>query len=56
VGSLSQFKEDGGALLRGHLSAGKGVGGVGLVKTGENADDFLHNSIVRWFLDSGYSS
>jgi hypothetical protein len=48
VGSLSQFKEDGGALLRGHLSAGKGVGGVSLLKAGENAHYSLHSHIVRW--------
>jgi len=47
VGSLSQFKEDGDTMLRGHLSAGKGVGGVGLLKAGENADYSLHNLIVR---------
>ena len=56
MGSLSQFKEDGGALLRGHLSTGKGVGGVGLLKAGENADYSLHDLIVRWFFDSGYNS
>ena len=53
MGSLSQFKEDVGALLRGHLSAGEGVRGVGLLKTGENTDYFLHNPILRWFFDCG---
>ena len=51
MGSLSQFKEDGDALLRGHLSAGKGVGGVGLLMAGENADYSLHEVIVRWFFN-----
>src|SRR6516164_1986742 len=37
VGSLSQFEEDGDALLRGHLSAGECVCGIGLLKAGENA-------------------
>jgi len=46
VGSLSQFEEYVGPLLRGLLSAGKGVGGVGFFKTVEDADYFLHNPIL----------
>lgn len=42
MGSLSQFEEYSGPLLRGHLSAGKGIGGIGLLKGIENADYFLH--------------
>jgi hypothetical protein len=45
VGSLSQFEEYAGPLLRGHLSAGKGIGGVGFLEGVENAD-FLHNPIL----------
>jgi hypothetical protein len=47
VGSLSQFEEYGGPLLRAHLSAGKGIGGIGCLKGVENADYFLHNLILR---------
>ena len=47
MGSLSQFEECGDALLRGHSSAGEGVGGIGLVKAVEDADYFLHNLILR---------
>jgi hypothetical protein len=47
VGSLSQFEEYADPLLRGHLSAGKGIGGIGLLKAGENADYFLHDLILR---------
>jgi hypothetical protein len=43
MGSLSQFEEYADPLLRGHLSAGKGIGGIGLLKAGENADYFLHH-------------
>ena len=46
VGSLSQFKEYAGPLLRGHLSAGEGIGGIGLFEAGENADYFLHGLIL----------
>ena len=53
VGSLSQFKKYAGPLLRVHLSAGKGIGGIGLFKTGENTDYFLHQPILRWFFGSG---
>ena len=53
VGSLSQFKEYADPLLRGHLSAGKRIGGIGLFKAGENADYFLHDLILRWFFDYG---
>ena len=42
MGSLSQFEEDGDALLRGHLGAGKCVRGVGLLKAVENPDYFFH--------------
>jgi hypothetical protein len=51
VGSLSQFEEDGDALLRGHLSAGECVCGIGLLKAGENADYFFHDPILRWLQD-----
>jgi hypothetical protein len=46
VGSLSQFEEDVGPLLRGHLCAGKGIGGIGFFKGVKNADYFLHNLIL----------
>jgi hypothetical protein len=42
VGSLSQFEEYAGPLLRGHLSAGGSVGGIGFLKAVEDADYFLH--------------
>jgi hypothetical protein len=51
VGSLSQFEEDADALLRGHLSARKGIGGIGFRKGVEHADNFLHSSILRWLFD-----
>ena len=51
VGSLSQFEEYAGPLLRGHLSAGKRVRGIGFLKGIENADYFLHNPILRWLFD-----
>jgi hypothetical protein len=47
VGSLSQFEEYAGPLLRSHLSAGEGIGGIGLLKSVENADYFLHTLILR---------
>jgi len=53
VGSLLQFEEYAGPLLRGHLSAGKDIGGIGFLKGVENADYFLHNLILRWLIDSG---
>jgi len=46
VGSLSQFEEDVHPLLRGHLSAGKGIGGIGFFKGVKNADYSLHNLIL----------
>jgi hypothetical protein len=46
VGSLSQFEENVGPLLRGHLSAGKGIGGIGFFKGVKNADYFFHNLIL----------
>ena len=49
MGSLSQFKEYRGPLLWGHLSPGKGIGGIGLLKGVENADYFLHDLILRPF-------
>ena len=49
MGSLSQCKEHGDPLQRGHFSAGKCIGDVGLVKAVENADYFLHDLILRWF-------
>ena len=48
MGSLSQFEENVGPLLRGHLSAGKGIGGIGFFKGIKNADYFLHNLILLW--------
>ena len=53
MGSLSQFEEDVGPLLRGHLSAGKGIGGIGFFTGVENADYFLHNLILLWLFNSG---
>jgi len=53
VGSLSQFEEYAGPLLRSQLSAGKGVGGIGFLKTVEDADYFLHNFILLWLLRRG---
>jgi hypothetical protein len=53
VGSLSYFEEYTGPLLRGHLSAGKSVGGIGFLKAVEYADYFLHNPILRWLPDCG---
>ena len=53
MGSLSQFEEYAGPLLRGHLSAGKGIGGIGFLKGVENADYFLHGLILRWLFDCG---
>jgi hypothetical protein len=50
VGSLSQFEEYAGPLLRGQLSAGKGVGVIGFLKTVEDADYFLHILILLWFV------
>src|ERR1035438_5996410 len=47
AGSFPQFEEDTGALLRGHLSAGEGVGGIGFVEAGENTGYFLHVLILR---------
>jgi hypothetical protein len=49
VGSLSQFKEYAGPLLRGQLSAGEGISGIRFFKGIENADYLLHNSILRRF-------
>ena len=46
MGSLSQFEEYAGPLLRGHLSAGKGIGGIGFLKAVEDADYLLHNPIL----------
>jgi hypothetical protein len=51
VGSLSQFEEYAGPLLRGQLSAGKGVGGIGFFKAVEDADYFLHNLILLRLFD-----
>lgn len=54
VGSLSQFEEDVGPLLRGHLRAGKGVGGIDLFEGVKNADYFrvvvsnsARNAVIR---------
>ena len=49
MGSLSQFEENVDALLRGHLSAGKGVRGIGCFEGVKNADYFLHSFILPWF-------
>jgi hypothetical protein len=46
VGSLSQLEEYVGTLLRGHLRAGKGIGGVGFLKGVKDADHFLHKPIL----------
>lgn len=46
MSSLPQFEEYVDPLLRGHLSAGNGIGSVGLVKGVENTDEFLHNPIL----------
>jgi hypothetical protein len=51
VGSLPQFEEYGGTLLRGHLSAGNDIGGIGFLKGVENADYFFHNLILRRLFD-----
>ena len=51
VGSLSQFEEYASPLLRGHLSAGKGIGGIGFLKGVENSDHFLHNLILLWLFN-----
>jgi len=53
VGSLSQFEEYAGPLLRGQLGAGKGVSGIGFLKTVEDADYFLHNVILLWLFGCG---
>jgi hypothetical protein len=53
VSSLSQFEEYTGSLLRGHLSAGKGVRGIGVLKAVKNADYFLHIPILRWLFHRG---
>jgi hypothetical protein len=47
MGSLSQFEEYPGPLLRGHSLAGNSVGGIGLLETVENADHFFHSLILR---------
>jgi hypothetical protein len=52
VGSLSQFEEYAGPLLRGHFSAGKSIGRIGFLKAVENADYFLHDFILRLLFDS----
>jgi hypothetical protein len=51
VGSLSQFEEYAGPLLRGHLSAGKGIGGIGFLEGVENANHFIHHLILRFLFD-----
>jgi hypothetical protein len=56
VSSLSESKEDGGPLLRGHFGTGKRIGRIRFLKTAENTDDFLHSLILRWFFDSDHSS
>ena len=53
MGSLSQFEEYAGPLLRGHLSAGNGIGGIGFLKAVEDADHFIHNLILLWLFDRG---
>ncbi len=54
MGSLSQFEEYAGPLLRGHLRARKDIGGIGFLKAVENADYFLHDLILRCFFDCGW--
>jgi hypothetical protein len=46
AGLLPQLEEHAGPLLRGHLSAGKGIGGIGFLKAVENADYFIHNLVL----------
>jgi hypothetical protein len=53
VSSLSQFEENVGPLLRGHLSAGQGIGGIGFFKGVKNANYFLHNLILLWLFNFG---
>jgi len=53
AGSLTQFEEYVGPLLRGHLSAGNGIGGIGFFKGVENADYFLHTLILRCLFNFG---
>ena len=49
MGSLSQFEENVDPLLRGHLSAGKGVRGIGCFEGVKDADYFLHGFILPRF-------
>jgi hypothetical protein len=51
VGSLSQFEEYAGPLLRGHLSAGKGIGGIGLLKGVETRTTFSTIVILALIVD-----
>ena len=51
MGSLAQFEEYVDPLLRAHLSAGNGVGGIGFLKAVKDADYFLHSVILLWLLD-----
>ena len=51
VGSLSQFEEYASPLLRAHLTAGNGVGGVGFLEAVEDANYFLHNLILLRLFD-----
>ena len=53
MGSLSQFEEYAGPLLRGHFSTGKRVRGIGILKAVEKADYFLHTLILRQLFDCG---
>ena len=48
MGSLSQFEENVDPLLRGHLSAGKGVRSIGCFEGVKNPDYFLHSLILPW--------
>ncbi len=56
MGSLSQFEEYADPLLRAHLTAGNGVGGIGFLEAVENADYLLHAFILLWLKRRGLSS
>jgi cold shock CspA family protein len=47
VGSLAKFEENIGPLLGGHSSSGTCARGIGFLEAPEDADLFLHASILR---------
>jgi len=49
MGSFPQLEEYGDSLLRGHLNAAEGIGEIGFLKGVEDADYFLHSSILPCF-------